>query len=256
MDKMARLQALEAELARRKASRAKFENAVAANRASVGDASFINYFQQRKDSEERERLQRVANESEKARQKYEAERIAKANAQTYLDELAKDYYTTSIDLESIPDVESSARAKTERYLDYIRDKAEKLAAEHGLSLPADFASKAKTEPTPKPTDANAVVLKNFLETKKNAGTLTDADVDMAIKSVQASYSESPEMVNIVNGLKEYKQYTAEAKQKKSQARAKEKRIKELSDQLDLAEKRGNYREAVRIKEEIKRLLEN
>ena len=175
MDKMARLQALEAELARRKASRAKFENAVAANRASVGDASFINYFQQSKDSEERERLQRVANESEKARQKYEAERIAKANAQTYLDELAKDYYTTSIDLESIPDGESSARAKTERYLDYIREKAEKLAAEHGLSLPADFASKAKTEPTPKPTDANAVVLKNFLETKKNAGTLTDAD---------------------------------------------------------------------------------
>ena len=122
-----------------------------------------------------------------------------------------------------------------------------------MNLPADFASKAKTEPTPKPTDANAVVLKNFLETKKNAGTLTDADVDMAIQSVQASYSESPEMVSIVKGLQEYKQSTAEAKQKQSQASARAKRIKELSDQLELAEKRGNYREAVRIKKEIKRL---
>lgn len=253
MDKMARLQALEAELARRKESRERFENEVAANRASVGDASFINYFQHRKDAEERERLQRVANEAEKARQKDEAERIAKANAQTYLNELAKDYYTTSIDLESIPEVESSARAKTERYLDYIREKAEKLAAEHGLSLPADFASKEKTEQTPKPTDANAVVLKNFLETKKNAGTLTDADVDMAIQSVQASYSESPEMVSIVKGLQEYKQSTAEAKQKQSQEKAKAKRIKELNDQLELEESRGNYREAFKIREEIKRL---
>ena len=76
---------------------------------------------------------------------------------------------------------------------------------------------------------------------------------MAIQSVQASYSESPEMVNIVKGLQEYKQSTAEAKQKQSQEKAKVKRIKELTDQLDLAEKRGNYREAVRIKEEIKRL---
>ena len=253
MDKMARLQALEAELARRKARRERFENEVAANRASVGDDSFINYFQQRKDAEERERLQRVANEAEKARQKDEAERIAKANAQTYLDELAKDYFTTSIDLESIPDVESSARAKTERYLDYIREKAEKLATEHGLNLPADFASKSKTGQTPKPTDASAVVLKNFLETKKNAGTLTDADVDMAIQSVQASYSESPEMVSIVNGLQKYKQSTAEAKRKQSRAKAKAKQIKELSDQLDLAEKRGDYREAVRIKKEIKLL---
>lgn len=253
MDKMARLQALEAELARRKAQ--KVNSAILANRARAGDMNYVSMHQQKEMMDAEAERQAKLQDYKERQLKLLEDKERREEARAFLDQAESDYGDLIDAINASKNANEKRRLKRKAAL--LKKKAENVSDEFGIIAPSGFLygddDADETAETIGNGEQTSTDVLNELLRKAEAGTLTDADLKGAKQAVISQYGESEELGGMLKGIDELGTKTTEAKQKQSQASAKAKRIKELSDQLELAEKRGNYREAVRIKEEIKRL---
>lgn len=254
MDKMARLQALEAELARRKAQ--KVNSAILANRARAGDMNYVSMHQQKEMMDAEAKRQAKLQDYKERQLKLLEDKERREEARAFLDQAESDYGDLIDAINASKNANEKRRLKRKAAL--LKKKAENVSDEFGIIAPSGFLygddddANETAETTGNGEQTSTDVLNDLLR-KAEAGTLTDADLKSAKQAVISQYGESEELGGMLKGIDELGTNTVEAKQKQSQAKAKAKQIKELSDQLDLAEKRGDYREAVRIKKEIKLL---
>lgn len=251
MDKMARLQALEAELARRKAQ--KVNSAILANRARAGDMNYVSMHQQKEMMDAEAKRQAKLQDYKERQLKLLEDKERREEARAFLDQAESDYGDLIDAINASKNANEKRRLKRKAAL--LKKKAENVSDEFGIIAPSGFlyGDDDDAGESAEGSEQTSTDVLNELLRKAEAGTLTDADLKGAKQAVISQYGESEELGGMLKGIDELGTKTTEAKQKQSQASAKAKLLKELSDQLELAEKRGNYREAVRIKEEIKRL---
>lgn len=252
MDKMARLQALEAELARRKAQ--KVNSAILANRARAGDMNYVSMHQQKEMMDAEAKRQAKLQDYKERQLKLLEDKERREEARAFLDQAESDYGDLIDAINASKNANEKRRLKRKAAL--LKKKAENVSDEFGIIAPSGFLYGDDDDDAGESAEGSeqtSTDVLNELLRKAEAGTLTDADLKGAKQAVISQYGESEELGGMLKGIDELGTKTTEAKQKQSQASAKAKQIKELSDQLDLAEKRGDYREAVRIKKEIKLL---